>query len=92
MTDCNHPKTVEDFYRQRTPDSAKLQRSETVSEIPKYGDRNWRCTIEEKRFPLMTDCNHPKTVEDFYRQRTPDSAKLQRSAIVSEIPKYGDRN
>nr|GEV97735.1 ribonuclease H-like domain-containing protein [Tanacetum cinerariifolium] len=48
-------------------------------DVPPVDDEAWFC---------RPDCNHPKTVEDFYRQRTPDSVKLQRSATVSEIPKY----
>lgn len=33
----------------------------------------------------FTDCDHPKTVEDFFRQRTPNSAKvlILRSCLIS---------
>ncbi|GJV18232.1 retrotransposon protein, putative, ty1-copia subclass, partial [Tanacetum coccineum] len=59
MTDCNHPKTVEDFYRQRTPDSAKLQRSAIVSEIPKYD-----APLKKRGFPLNKDMKNTKRVSD----------------------------
>ncbi|KAJ0452117.1 putative transcription factor OFP family [Helianthus annuus] len=41
---------------------------------------------------LNSDCNHPKTVEDFFREKSPGSSKLQRFASVSEIIRLYDRN
>ncbi|KAJ9552383.1 hypothetical protein OSB04_016428 [Centaurea solstitialis] len=67
--DCNHPKTVEDFFRQRTPDSAKLQRSASVSEIRQLGDRLWRDAALKKRgFPSNTDSKSTKSVQDSENQ------------------------
>ncbi|KAM0016286.1 hypothetical protein Hdeb2414_s0029g00704891 [Helianthus debilis subsp. tardiflorus] len=43
-------------------------------------------------FADPVNCNHPKTVEDFFRERSPGSSKLQRSAGVSEIIRSSDRN
>ncbi|KAK9077143.1 hypothetical protein SSX86_005479 [Deinandra increscens subsp. villosa] len=50
---------------------------------PPVDDEAWFCRPE---------CNHPKTVEDFFRQKSPGSSKLQRSASVAEIPQFGDLN
>ncbi|MFS8014036.1 putative transcription factor OFP family [Helianthus anomalus] len=41
---------------------------------------------------LNFDCNHPKTVEDFFRERSPGSSKICCPAGVSEIIRLGDRN
>ncbi|KAL3832951.1 hypothetical protein ACJIZ3_007687 [Penstemon smallii] len=49
---CNHPKTIEDFYKetQRTPISnSKLQRSASVSDVPPLGDRNKREATLKRR-------------------------------------------
>lgn len=66
--DCDHPKTVEDFFRQRTPNSAKLQRSASVSQIPELGDRNRRDAALKKRgFPLK-ESKTTKSVHDSENQ------------------------
>ncbi|VFQ94538.1 unnamed protein product [Cuscuta campestris] len=42
-------------------------------------------SIDDEAWFCRPDCNHPKTVDDFYRAGvTPPSKKLQRSATVSE--------
>ncbi|GJY69935.1 hypothetical protein Tco_0472917 [Tanacetum coccineum] len=93
--DCNHPKTVEDFYRQRTPDSAKLQRSATVSEIPKYGDRNWRdAPLKKRGFPLNKDMKSTKRVGDSENQNpnlsTPPNHKAK--SIKEMIKSSSEKN
>ncbi|CAH1445110.1 unnamed protein product [Lactuca virosa] len=67
--DCDHPKTVEDFFRQRTPNSAKLPRSVSVSEIPEFSDRNRRDAALKKRgFPLNKDSKTTKCIQDSENQ------------------------
>ncbi|XP_022866770.1 uncharacterized protein LOC111386542 isoform X2 [Olea europaea var. sylvestris] len=51
--------------------------------------------INDEAWFCRPSCNHPKTVEDFFkeRDRTPTSiSKLQRSASVSEVLPFGDKN
>ncbi|MFS7967904.1 hypothetical protein Hanom_Chr09g00791331 [Helianthus anomalus] len=63
--DCNHPKTVEDFFRERSPGSSKLQRSAGVSEIIRSGDRNKRDPALKKRgFPSNKDSKHVQDDEN----------------------------
>ncbi|KAL4580918.1 hypothetical protein LXL04_017124 [Taraxacum kok-saghyz] len=63
--DCDHPKTVEDFFRQRSPMSAKHHRSASVSEIPELGDRNRRDAALKKRgFPSNNNAKPTKPVHD----------------------------
>ncbi|CAI9764690.1 unnamed protein product [Fraxinus pennsylvanica] len=52
-------------------------------------------TIDDEAWFCRPNCNHPKTIEDFFkeRERTPTSnSKLQRAASVSEVLPFGDRN
>ncbi|KVI01817.1 uncharacterized protein LOC112500209 [Cynara cardunculus var. scolymus] len=93
--DCNHPKTVEDFFRQRTPDSSKLQRSASVSEIPKLGDRFWRDAALKKRgFPSNTDSKSTKSVQDSENQNpnfsTPPNHKAK--SIKEMIKSSSEKN
>ncbi|CAH1423060.1 unnamed protein product [Lactuca virosa] len=53
---------------------------------------NHDAPVDDEAWFYRPDCDHPKTVEDFFRQRTPNSAKLPRSVSVSEIPEFSDRN
>ncbi|KAL9142368.1 hypothetical protein ABFS82_14G165200 [Erythranthe guttata] len=58
----------------------------SAADEPAVDDEAWFC---------RPGCNHPKTVDDFFnaKQRTPISnSKLQRSASVSDIPPFGDKN
>ncbi|GJR41801.1 RNA-directed DNA polymerase, eukaryota [Tanacetum coccineum] len=58
------PKKGEYVYVSATSGTShKLQRSATVSEIPKYGDRNWRDAPVKKRcFPSDKDMKNTKCV------------------------------
>ncbi|KAJ8573562.1 hypothetical protein K7X08_010073 [Anisodus acutangulus] len=49
--------------------------------------------VDDDAWFCRPDCNHPKTVEDFYKVATTSSSssKHQRSASVSDIP-HGERN
>ncbi|KAI7726195.1 hypothetical protein M8C21_023991 [Ambrosia artemisiifolia] len=49
--------------------------------------------VDDEAWFCKPECDHPKTVEDFFRQKSPgSSSKLQRSASVSEIHQFGQRN
>ncbi|KAI3702176.1 hypothetical protein L6452_27902 [Arctium lappa] len=87
--DCNHPKTVEDFFRQRTPDSSKLQRSASVSEIPQLSDRFWRDAALKKRgFPSNTDSKSNKPVQDSENQNPNFSTPVnQKAKSIKEMIK-----
>ncbi|KAM0036337.1 hypothetical protein Hdeb2414_s0014g00425211 [Helianthus debilis subsp. tardiflorus] len=62
--ECNHPKTVEDFF---SPRSSKLQRSASVSEI--LGDRNRRDVALKKRgYPPKKDSKCSAQVHDSENQ------------------------
>ncbi|XP_016432965.1 uncharacterized protein LOC107759515 [Nicotiana tabacum] len=72
--DCNHPKTVEDFYKANTPSSSsKLQRSASVSDMP-LGERNRRDATLKKRGQIQPsvssnkDMKYDKIVEDSENQ------------------------
>ncbi|TMW89394.1 hypothetical protein EJD97_017238 [Solanum chilense] len=97
--ECNHPKTVEDFYKVATPSSSsKLQRSASVSDIP-LGERNRRDATLKKRGliqPLVSlnkDYKCDKIVEDGENQNpnfaTPPrfKAKLMKQTIKSSAEK-----
>ncbi|KAG8363596.1 hypothetical protein BUALT_Bualt19G0038800 [Buddleja alternifolia] len=51
--------------------------------------------VDDEAWFCRPGCNHPKTVDDFFseKERTPISnSKLQKSASISDIPPFGDRN
>ncbi|KAD4179356.1 hypothetical protein R6Q59_022911 [Mikania micrantha] len=63
--ECNHPKTVEDFFRKNSPGSLKLQRSSSVHEIPKLVDRNQRdAALKNRGNPVKKDSRTSKQVHD----------------------------
>ncbi|XP_076959640.1 uncharacterized protein LOC143635777 [Bidens hawaiensis] len=63
--ECNHPKTVEDFFKQRTPGSSKLQRSATVAEVSQLSHPNTRDAALKKRgFPPKKDIKSSNQVHD----------------------------
>ncbi|KAK4372171.1 hypothetical protein RND71_007555 [Anisodus tanguticus] len=88
--ECNHPKTVEDFYKVATPSSSssKHQRSASVSDIP-LGERTRRDATLKKRG------QYDKIVEDSENQNpnfaTPTRllfrTKLMKQAIKSSAEK-----
>ncbi|CAN4080538.1 unnamed protein product [Withania somnifera] len=96
--ECNHPKTVEDFYKVATPSSSKLQRSASVSDMP-LGERNRRDATLKKRgqiqpsVSLNKDLKCDKIVEDSENQNpnfaTPPrfKAKLMKQTIKSSAEK-----
>ncbi|MCD7456700.1 hypothetical protein HAX54_032811 [Datura stramonium] len=99
--ECNHPKTVEDFYKVAvTPSSSsKLQRSASVSDIP-LGERNRRDATLKKRgqiqpsVSLNKDLKCDKIVEDGENQNpnfaTPpprSRSKLMKQTIKSSAEK-----
>ncbi|PHT59696.1 hypothetical protein CQW23_02059 [Capsicum baccatum] len=99
--ECNHPKTVEDFYKAATPSSSssKLQRSASVSDIP-LGERNRRDATLKKRgqiqpsVSLNKDLKCDKIVEDSENQNpnfaTPPrfkANKLMKQTIKSSTEK-----
>ncbi|XP_071740441.1 uncharacterized protein [Rutidosis leptorrhynchoides] len=95
--DCNHPKTVEDFFRHKTPDSSKLKRSTSVSVIP--SDRNSRDMALKKRgFPICKDSKNTKCVNDSENQNpnfsTPpiNKAKSLKEMIKSSAEKNNVEN
>ncbi|XP_055815104.1 uncharacterized protein LOC129884852 [Solanum dulcamara] len=103
IPECNHPKTVEDFYKVATPSSSssKLQRSASVSDIP-LGERNRRDATLKKRgqiqpsVSLNKDLKYDKIVEDSENQNpnfaTPPrfKAKLMKQTIKSSTEKKPD--
>ncbi|XP_076960328.1 uncharacterized protein LOC143636680 [Bidens hawaiensis] len=67
--ECNHPKTVEDFFNQTSPGSSKLQRSATASEVSQLSDRNTRDAALKKRgFPPKKDIKSSNQVHDSENQ------------------------
>ncbi|KAL8222690.1 hypothetical protein R6Q57_020089 [Mikania cordata] len=63
--ECNHPKTVEDFFRKNSPGSLKLQRSSSVYEIPKLVDRNQRdAALKNRGYPVKKDSRTLKQVQN----------------------------
>ncbi|XP_076902015.1 uncharacterized protein LOC143556627 [Bidens hawaiensis] len=63
--ECNHPKTVEDFFKQKSPGSFKLQRSAS-----QLSDRIPRDAALKKRgfFPPKKDSKTPNQVHDTENQ------------------------
>ncbi|XP_060217189.1 uncharacterized protein LOC132644604 [Lycium barbarum] len=99
--ECNHPKTVEDFYKVATlsSSSSKLQRSASVSDIP-LGERNKRDATLKKRgqiqpsVSLNKDLKCDKIIEDSENQNpnfaTPPRlfrSKLMKQTIKSSAEK-----
>ncbi|XP_076939934.1 uncharacterized protein LOC143608919 [Bidens hawaiensis] len=89
--DYNHPKTVEDFFRERSPASSKLQISAGGSQILRSGDRNRRDAALKKRgIPLNKDS---KYIQDDENQNpnfsTPpvNKAKSNKEMIKSSAEK-----
>ncbi|KAI3755292.1 hypothetical protein L1987_55088 [Smallanthus sonchifolius] len=96
--ECNHPKTVEDFFRRKSPGSSKLHRSASVSEIPQLGDQNRRDAALKKRgYPLKKDSKSSKLVQDSENQNpnfstppTHKSKSLKEMIKSSAEKKHGE--
>ncbi|XP_031110974.1 uncharacterized protein LOC116015105 [Ipomoea triloba] len=48
--------------------------------------------VDDEAWFCRPDCNHPKTVEDFYNAALTPTSELRRAASVSEIPPLRERN
>ncbi|KAL8239548.1 hypothetical protein R6Q59_016115 [Mikania micrantha] len=89
--DCNHPKTVEDFFRERSPDSSKVQRSSGVSKIRDVA-------LKKRGFQSNKDSKSTKCVQGDENQNpnfsTPhvNKAKLLKERIKSSSEKTHDEN
>ncbi|KAM3323403.1 hypothetical protein P3S67_004554 [Capsicum chacoense] len=100
--ECNHPKTVEDFYKAATPSSSssKLQRSASVSDIP-LGERNRRDATLKKRgqiqpsVSLNKDLKCDKIVEDSENQNpnfaTPPRFKANNKLMKQTIKSSAEK-
>lgn len=47
---------------------------------------------DDDAFFCRSDCNHPKTADDFFIKTTPNHSKHQRSANLCKIPSMNERN
>lgn len=94
---CNHPKTVEDFFKETTPNS---KRSASVPDILPFGDRNRRDATLKKRgltrppsISPIKDLKYGRVTEDSENQNpnfvTPQNykAKILKEGIKSSAEK-----